>query len=182
MADTLPITQGEDDTVSKWSCVRPDHDTESSLCKIAQLQEEHSMLRNQMAALAQQPIGQQVHDKATVIQSEIRRHALRTYYLRVRAATIKVQTAHRCHKQYVKWNMILATFPERSKVALLLRALDEKQLADKEKDKNRELLACLNTIKGYLQSKSKNSHLVPDWNRNVGDIILTVLPPFYLNL
>ncbi len=147
--DPRRTTQGDTDTDSEWSCMQPDLDTDSLLRKIAQLHEEHSMLHNQMhvmAALAKQPVGQHVHQKAIVLQAAFRRHAMRKHYLCRRAAATKVQTAHRRHVQHAKWNVTLNTFPERTKAALLMRALDEKQRADKEKEKALELLASIKDV------------------------------------
>ena len=105
------------------------------------------MLRNQMhvmAALAQQPVGQHVHNKAILLQTAFRRHMLRKAFFCLRDAAIKVQTAQRRHVQLVKWNVTLLTFPERTKAALLMRALDEKKRADKEKERaDKEKSRCL---------------------------------------
>ena len=47
-----------------------------------------------------------------------------------RAAAVKIQAAIRRRAHSTKWRAMLATFPERTKAALLTRAMEEKERAD----------------------------------------------------
>ena len=119
----------EEDAGSDWSSVGRDHDVDSLLRKIAKLQHEHVILRNQMAvmaAFARQPAGAHVHEKATVLQAAARVRTARVGYVARRAAAVKLQASYRRHEKSAKWR----AFPERTKAALLARALEEKERAD----------------------------------------------------
>ena len=123
----------EDDSSSEWSSPRSEQDTNALLRQIAVLQKEHTLLRNQMnvmAAFAAQPPGLHVHAKARMLQSTVRRHAFRRAFLVCRAAATTLQTAYRRHKYQTAWGKMISLFPERTKPALLARALEEKKRAD----------------------------------------------------
>jgi len=150
----------EDDTGSVWSEVHRDELVDGLQRKITELQHEQSMLRNQvhvMAAFAQQPVGQHVHAKARVLQSTVRRYLLHKKYATLRKASVKMQSAYRRHKQQVKFVKMLCTFPERTKSALLVRALNEKKRADALEDRlaeaqelNKSFSKCLVSIECSL--------------------------------
>ena len=153
-----------EDAGSDWSSVEREHDVDFLHRKIAALQHEHHLLRNQMAvmaAFAHQPAGVPVHAKATVVQAAERLRAARTKFIARRAAAIKVQAAYRRHEKSAKWRKMLDTFPERTKSALLSRALQEKERADvqqlralKEKARADPMLdkeRCVAEIKSKLQ-------------------------------
>ena len=70
---------------SEWACPRfrprrPNHTEERLLAKIAQLQAEHSLMRNQlyvMAAFANAQEGAAVLAQARLVQTAVRRHTRR---------------------------------------------------------------------------------------------------------
>ena len=116
-----------------WSRVLCERDVESLIKENAELKKEQKALRNQMqvmAAFMNQPAGACVHRKACMVQARLRGHALRTRYTTSRAAAVKIQAAIRRRAHSTKWRAMLATFPERTKAALLTRAMEEKERAD----------------------------------------------------
>jgi len=148
------------------------------LRKIARLENEqtallhqHAVLRNQMnvmAAFAQQPLGQHVHHKAQIVQASLRRQTCRKYFITLRTAAVKVQTAYRRHVQQTVWSKTLSTFPERTKAALLLRALNEKKCADDLCETFRTFIAAVSRdIPGAKQIIAKHLEAVPFHIRHV---------------
>ena len=120
-----------------WSRVLCERDVDSLIKENAELKKEQKVLRNQMhvmAAFMHQPAGVYVHGKACMLQARLRGYALRTRYTKSRAAAVKIQAARRSHAQSTKWRAMLGTFPERTKAALLTRAMEEKERADALED------------------------------------------------
>lgn len=151
MGDTMS------DAGSEWSIVIHDTgDRETMLQQVNDLimrmrkdhKKQQDLLRNQikvMAAYSAYPEGSCVHLSASKLQAAVRAHAkhrtssallIQRYYRRFRSictfkkaghAVQKLQSSSRGYMQRKIWKATLSTFPERTKAALLARALAEKQ-------------------------------------------------------